>query len=154
MRDQVSAERRALPWVKVEKKYVFDTPEGKKTLADLFDGRSQLIIYHFMWRWDLGQGCVSCSFEADHVEGAIVHLEHHDVTLREVSRAPLAELEAYKKRMGWQLQVGVVLRQRLQLRLSRVVHQGRAGEGQGLLQLRMTEDAVRRAARPQRVLQG
>jgi len=101
MRDLVSAERRALPWVKVEKDYVFDTAEGKKTLGELFGRNSQLIIHHFMWRWDLGQGCVSCSFEADHAEGAVVHLEHHDVTYVRVSRAPLAVLEAYKKRMGW-----------------------------------------------------
>ena len=101
LRDRLSAERRELPWVKVEKTYVFDTPDGKKTLADLFEGRSQLIVHHFMWRWDLGQGCVSCSFEADHAEGAIVHLQNHDVTYVRVSRAPLAELEAYKRRMGW-----------------------------------------------------
>jgi predicted dithiol-disulfide oxidoreductase (DUF899 family) len=101
MRDLVSAERRALPWVKVEKNYVFDTPSGKKTLAELFGKNSQLIIHHFMWRWDLDQGCESCSLEADHAEGAIVHLEHHDVSYVRVSRAPLAKLEAYKKRMGW-----------------------------------------------------
>jgi predicted dithiol-disulfide oxidoreductase (DUF899 family) len=101
LRDKLSAERRELPWVKVDKEYVFDTPDGRKTLADLFEGRSQLIIHHFMWRWDLGQGCESCSLEADHAEGAIVHLENHDVTYVRVSRAPLADLEAYKKRMGW-----------------------------------------------------
>jgi predicted dithiol-disulfide oxidoreductase (DUF899 family) len=101
MRDLVSAERRALPWVKVEKDYVFDTTQGPKTLADLFGRNSQLIVHHFMWRWDLGQGCVSCSLEADHAEGAIVHLENHDVTYVRVSRAPLADLQAYKKRMGW-----------------------------------------------------
>jgi predicted dithiol-disulfide oxidoreductase (DUF899 family) len=101
MRDLVSAERRALPWVKIEKQYVFDTPEGKQSLADLFGMNSQLIIHHFMWRWDLDQGCASCSLEADHAEGAIVHLENHDVTYVRVSRAPLAKLEAYKKRMGW-----------------------------------------------------
>jgi len=101
MRDLVSAERRALPWVKVEKEYVFDTPGGKKTLADLFGGNSQLIIHHFMWRWDLGQGCVSCSLEADHAEGALVHLQNHDVSYVRVSRAPLAMIEAYNKRMGW-----------------------------------------------------
>jgi predicted dithiol-disulfide oxidoreductase (DUF899 family) len=101
MRDLVSAERRALPWVKVEKNYVFDTPSGKKTLAELFGRNSQLIIHHFMWRWDLDQGCPSCSLEADHAEGAIVHLENHDVSYVRVSRAPLAKLEAYKKRMGW-----------------------------------------------------
>jgi predicted dithiol-disulfide oxidoreductase (DUF899 family) len=98
MRDLVSAERRALPWVKVEKNYVFDTPSGKKTLAELFGKNSQLIIHHFMWRWDLDQGCPSCSLEADHAKGAIVHLENHDVSYVRVSRAPLAKLEAYKKR--------------------------------------------------------
>jgi predicted dithiol-disulfide oxidoreductase (DUF899 family) len=101
MRDLVSAERRALPWVKVEKTYVFDTPEGRKTLADLFDGRSQLIIHHFMFAPDWEAGCPSCSLEADHAEGTIIHLEHHDVAYVRVSRAPLEKLEAYKKRMGW-----------------------------------------------------
>ena len=101
MRDLVTAERRALPWVKVEKNYVFDTPEGKKTLADLFGGRSQLIVYHFMFGPDWEAGCPSCSLEADHAEGAIVHLENHDVAYVRVSRAPLAKIEAYKKRMGW-----------------------------------------------------
>lgn len=101
LRDQVSAERRELPWVKVDKQYVFDTPEGKKTLADLFDGRSQMIVYHFMWRWDLDQGCSGCSFLADHIDGANLHLAHHDVSMVVISRAPLAKLEAYRKRMGW-----------------------------------------------------
>jgi predicted dithiol-disulfide oxidoreductase (DUF899 family) len=100
-RDQLSAERRALPWVKVEKTYVFDTQEGKKTLADLFDGRSQLIVYHFMLGPDWGEGCPSCSYLADHFDGAALHLPHRDVTLTVVSRAPLPEIEAYKKRMGW-----------------------------------------------------
>src|SRR5215470_7124187 len=101
MRDLVSAERRALPWVKVDKEYVFDTVEGRKTLAQLFGRNSQLIVHHFMWRWDLDQGCASCSLDADHAEGAIVHLEHHDVSYVRVSRAPLTDLLAYKKRMGW-----------------------------------------------------
>jgi predicted dithiol-disulfide oxidoreductase (DUF899 family) len=104
MRDLVSAERRALPWVKVEKEYVFETTDGKKVLAELFGTNDQLIIHHFMWRWDLGQGCASCSLEADHAEGAIVHLQNHGVTYVRVSRAPIAELEAYKKRMGWAAQ--------------------------------------------------
>lgn len=103
MRDLVSAERRELPWVKVEKNYVFDTSEGKKTLAELFGDNSQLIIHQFMWRWDLDQGCESCSLEADHAEGALVHLENHDVSYVRVSRAPLAKLETYKKRMGWKV---------------------------------------------------
>ncbi len=101
MRDLVSAERRALPWVRVEKTYVFDTTEGKKTLAELFGPNSQLIIHHFMWRHDLDQGCVSCSLEADHAEGALVHLENHDVSYVRVSRAPLEKLQAYKQRLGW-----------------------------------------------------
>ena len=100
-RDAVRAARLALPWVKVEKEYVFDTPKGKKTLADLFDGHGQLIVYHFMWRHDLGNGCTGCSFLADHIDGANLHLAHHDVSMVAISRAPLAVLEAYKRRMGW-----------------------------------------------------
>jgi predicted dithiol-disulfide oxidoreductase (DUF899 family) len=101
MRDRLAAERQALPWVRVEKDYVFDTPEGKKRLADLFGGNSQLIVYHFMWRFDLDQGCDGCSFLCDHIDGANLHLAHHDVTLLAVSRGPLDKLEAYRKRMGW-----------------------------------------------------
>jgi len=101
MRDLVSAERRLLPWVKVEKNYVFDTEQGKKRLADLFGENDQLVIHHFMWRHDLDQGCPSCSLEADHAEGAIVHLENHGVSYVRVSRAPLEKLLAYKKRLGW-----------------------------------------------------
>ena len=100
-RDQLSAERRALPWVKVEKNYVFDTPSGKKTLGDLFEGRSQLVIYHFMLGPGWGEGCPSCSFLADHFDGAAIHLVQRDVTFIVVSRAPLPKIEAYKKRMGW-----------------------------------------------------
>ncbi len=101
LQEQVTAERRALPWVKVEKAYTFDTPEGRKTLAELFDGRSQLVVYHFMYGPQMKTGCVGCSFLADHVDGANQHLKHHDVTLIAVSRAPLQTLQAYKKRMGW-----------------------------------------------------
>ncbi len=101
MRDRVNAERLALPWVKVEKDYVFDTPAGRKTLADLFDGRSQLVIYHFMFGPDWEAGCPGCSFLADHLDGAMVHLNNHDVTFVCVSRAPLDKIEAYKRRMGW-----------------------------------------------------
>ena len=99
-RDRLSAERRALPWVKVEKPYRFDTAQGSKTLGDLFRGRSQLVIDHFMLGPGWGEGCVGCSFGADHI-GSLVHLEHHDVTVVVVSRAPRGEIEAYKKRMGW-----------------------------------------------------
>lgn len=101
LRDKVRDERLALPWVKVEKEYLFDTPAGKKTLAQLFDGRSQLFVYHFMFAPGWDAGCPSCSFLSDHVDGALPHLEHHDVTWTAVSRAPLAEIAAYKKRMGW-----------------------------------------------------
>ena len=95
-------ERRAeLPWVKIDKPYLFDGPKGKETLADLFDGRSQLIIKHFMLGPGWKEGCVGCSFEVDHIEGALVHLEHHDVSYVVVSRAPLPEIEAFKRRMGW-----------------------------------------------------
>ncbi len=101
LRDRLSAERRALPWVKVEKAYVFDSLDGKKTLADLFAGRSQLVVDHFMLGPGWKEGCLGCSFGADHIEGGLVHLEHHDVSFATVSRAPLAEIEAYRKRMGW-----------------------------------------------------
>ncbi len=100
-RDKLSAERRALPWVKVDKDYVFDAPSGKKALGDLFDGRTQLIVYHLMLGPDWGEGCPSCSYLADHFDGAALHLAQRDVTLIAVSRAPLPEIEAYKKRMGW-----------------------------------------------------
>jgi predicted dithiol-disulfide oxidoreductase (DUF899 family) len=100
-RDALSAERRRLPMVKVEKKYVFDGPEGKETLADLFDGRSQLVVYHFMFGPGWEEGCPSCSFLSDHIDGALVHLNARDVTLVAVSRAPLPEIAAFKKRMGW-----------------------------------------------------
>lgn len=101
LQDEVNQQRRALPWVKIEKEYVFDTPNGKKTLAELFDGRSQLIVYHFMLGPGRKIGCVGCSFFADHVDGANVHLAHHDVTFAAISRAPLPEITAYKERMGW-----------------------------------------------------
>ncbi len=101
LRDNVNAERLALPWVKVDKSYVFDTPAGRKSLGELFDGRSQLIVYHFMLGPGWSAGCPGCSFLADHIDGALLHLEHHDVTWTAVSRAPLAEIGAYKARMGW-----------------------------------------------------
>jgi predicted dithiol-disulfide oxidoreductase (DUF899 family) len=101
LRDEVSRHRRELPWVKVEKEYVFDGPNGRETLADLFEGRTQLIVYHFMLgpRWE--EGCKSCSYLADHFDGANWHLPHRDVTFVVISRAPFSEIEPYKKRMGW-----------------------------------------------------
>lgn len=101
LNDRLSEQRRALPWVKVEKEYVFDAPDGKQTLAELFDGRSQLIVYHFMFGPDSEEGCDGCSFLSDHFDGANRHLPHHDVTLLAVSRAPLATLLPFKKRMDW-----------------------------------------------------
>ena len=101
LRDEINRQRLELPWEKVAKQYVFESNKGKESLADLFAGRSQLIIYHFMLGPGWKEGCVGCSFLADHIGGALVHLENHDVSLVVVSRAPLAEIEAYKKRMGW-----------------------------------------------------
>lgn len=101
LRDKLSAERRNLPWVKIEKGYVFDGANGKVSLADLFQGHSQLIIQHFMFGPGWKEGCVGCSFQADHVEGAFVHLQHHDIAFAAVSRAPIAELEVFRQRMGW-----------------------------------------------------
>jgi predicted dithiol-disulfide oxidoreductase (DUF899 family) len=101
LRDQLAAKRRALPWVKIEKPYAFDGPDGRETLSDLFGGRSQLIIKHFMLGPGWSEGCVGCSFELDHIDGILVHLERRDVSYVAVSRAPLPEIEAFKKRMGW-----------------------------------------------------
>jgi predicted dithiol-disulfide oxidoreductase (DUF899 family) len=99
--DEVAKQREALPWVPISKEYRFDTDEGSATLKDLFGGRSQLLIYHFMFGPDYRAGCPSCSAIADGFSGSVVHLANHDVTLMAVSRAPLAKLQAYKRRMGW-----------------------------------------------------
>src|SRR5881628_1818807 len=110
LRDQVSEERRQLPWEAVTKNYVFDGPTGKRTLAELFEGRSQLVVYHAMFdppnasestSWTKDAACHACSFWADNFNGIIVHLNHRDVTTVAISKAPLAKLEAFKKRMGW-----------------------------------------------------
>ena len=101
LRDQLSRQRRELPWVKVEKNYVFEGPGGKTTLAELFEGRSQLVVYHFLFAPDWEQPCRSCSFWADNFNGIGVHLNHRDVTLVAISRAPWEKLEAFKRRMGW-----------------------------------------------------
>lgn len=102
LRDQLHAERRALPWVRVEKDYRFEGPDGFETLPELFGGNSQLIVYHFMYGPGWEEGCPGCSFLSDHIDGANLHLAHHDVTLLAVSRAPFAEFVAFKQRMGWQ----------------------------------------------------
>jgi predicted dithiol-disulfide oxidoreductase (DUF899 family) len=101
LHDQLTAERRKLPWVKVEKQYTFDTPAGPKTLADLFEGRSQLIVHHLMFDPGNEGPCPGCSFLADHVDGPRMHFEHHDVKFVAVSRASLPKIAAFKKRMGW-----------------------------------------------------
>ncbi|HUN61628.1 MAG TPA: thioredoxin family protein [Candidatus Sulfotelmatobacter sp.] len=100
-RDAIAAARRKLPWVKVDQEYVFDTPKGKRTLAQLFEGRSQLVVYHFMMGPGWPAGCPGCSMIADHLNGSVTHLANRDVTLIAVSRAPLPEIEAFQKRMAW-----------------------------------------------------
>lgn len=104
LNDHLAEARRALPWVKVDKHYVFDTHKGRKTLAELFGNNSQLIIYHFMFSPDWDAGCPGCSFLVDHIDGPNQHLKHHDVSVVVVSRAPLAKIDTYKKRMGWQFE--------------------------------------------------
>jgi predicted dithiol-disulfide oxidoreductase (DUF899 family) len=103
LRDQLSRERRELPWVRVDKTYVFDGPRGPETLADLFDGRSQLIVQHFMFDPSWDEGCKSCSFWVDNFNDIVVHLNHRDVTMVLVSKAPFEVLESYRKRMGWSI---------------------------------------------------
>lgn len=100
--DELARERRALPWVRITKDYVFDTPEGRRTLAELFQGRRQLVVQHFMLAPGAEQGCTGCSFMADHIDGAKAHVEQRDITLLVVSRAPLEEIERFRQRMGWQ----------------------------------------------------
>ena len=101
LHDALARQRRELPWVRVEKEYRFDTPDGRKTLADLFGGRTQLLVYHFMFGPDWNEGCPSCSLVCDHLDGAVPHLAARDVSLVMVSRAPLAKIAAFKGRMGW-----------------------------------------------------
>ena len=101
LRDEIARERRALPWERIEKSYVFEAPEGRRSLADLFEGRRQLLVQHFMLGPGWEQGCPSCSFMADHSDGMNVHLAHRDVTLVAVSRAPLDQIERFRRRMGW-----------------------------------------------------
>jgi len=102
LQDEVAARRRALPWVRVDKHYVFDTRDGQRSLAELFEGRSQLMVQHFMLGPGWEQGCPSCSFMADHTDGMNIHLAHRDITFTAISRAPLDEIERFRARMGWQ----------------------------------------------------
>ena len=99
--DKLARQRRELPWVKVEEKYVFDSPAGKVTLADLFKGKSQLFVYHFMFGPEWKEGCPSCSYVCDHLNGAVPHLAARDTSLVMISRAPIDKIEPFKKRMGW-----------------------------------------------------
>ena len=133
--DELARRRQELPWVRIDKEYRFETDEGSASLADLFRGRSQLLVYHFMFGPDYTAGCPSCSAIADGFNGFVVHLANHDVTLSAVSRAPLAKLQAYKRRMGVDVSLGVLVRQRLQLRLQRLVHRGATARGGHRIQL-------------------
>src|ERR687888_549451 len=99
--DELARQRRQLPWVQIEKDYRFDTDDGEASLADLFQGRSQLLVYHFMFGPEYKAGCPACSTIADGFDGSVVHLANHDVTLMAISRAPVAKLQEYKRRMGW-----------------------------------------------------
>jgi predicted dithiol-disulfide oxidoreductase (DUF899 family) len=102
LHDQIARERRALPWVRMEKNYVFDGPAGRRSLAEMFDGRRQLLVQHFMFGPGWEQGCPSCSYMADHIDGMRPHLAQRDLTVVVVSRAPLAQIETFRRRMGWQ----------------------------------------------------
>ena len=133
--DELAQRRQELPWVRVDKAYRFETDEGSASLADLFQGRSQLLVYHFMFGPDYKAGCPSCSAIADGFNGFAVHLANHDVMLWAVSRAPLAKLQAYKRRMGWTLSLGLLPGRRLQFRLQCLVHRGAAARRGYRLQL-------------------
>ncbi|MBW8843440.1 MAG: DUF899 domain-containing protein [Burkholderiales bacterium] len=102
LRDRIAEQRRSLPWVRLDKDYVFDTVDGPRKLSELFQGRRQLLVQHFMLAPGWEQGCKSCSFMADHLDGMAVHLAHRDITLLAVSRAPLADIQRFRQRMGWQ----------------------------------------------------
>ena len=127
--DEVAQRRQELPRVKVDKTYRFDTDEGTATLNDLFGGRSQLLVYHFMFGPDYKAGCPSCSMIADGFNGFAVHLANHDVALWAVSRAPLMKLQAYKRRMGWTFPWASSFGDDFQLRFQRLDHRGTAGRG-------------------------
>ena len=100
-REQLAAERRALPWMKIDKRYVFDGPKGQQTLAELFEAQRQLVVYHFMFKPEAEAGCAHCSFWADHYSSLPIHLEHRDTGFVVISRAPLDKIETFRKRMGW-----------------------------------------------------
>jgi len=120
--DQLAKRRQELPWVRLDNEYRFDTDEGSASLADLFRGRSQLLVYHFMYGPDYVAGCPSCSSIADDFNGIAAHLANHDVMLWAVSRAPLGKLQAYKGRMGWTFPLGILARRHFQVRLPGFSH--------------------------------
>ena len=154
LRDELSRQRRELPWVRVEKRYGFDGPDGQETLANLFDGRSQLIVVHFMFAPGWEEGCKSCSFRADHLDGALVHLAHRDVTLVVVSRAPLPQIDAFKKRMGWRFtwvsSYGTDFNRDFHVSFTK----DDMAKGQVYYNLRLARIPERGSPRHQRVLQG
>ena len=127
--DELARQRQALPWVRLDKQYRFDTDEGSASLADLFRGRSQLLVYHFMFGPDYNAGCPACSAIADGFNGFAVHLANHDVMLWAISRAPLQKLQAFKRADGMVVPVGILVRQRLQQRFRRRGHAGAAARG-------------------------
>ncbi len=129
-------------------------PSGRQTLADLFDGRSQLIVKHFMLGPDWQEGCVGCSFEVDHVDGALVHLEHHDVSYVAVSRAPLAKIEAFKQRMGWRFKWVSSYGSDFNYDFHVSFTEDEIAKGKAYYNYEVREDRHRRAVRPQRVLPG
>ena len=135
-RDALAAARRKLPRLRIDKAYAFRGPHGEVSLADLFDGRSQLLVQHFMFAPEWEEGCVGCSFQADHVDAARQHFEQHDLSFAAVSRAPVEKIEAFTRAHGLELHLGVLGRQRLQLRLRRLLHAAADRRGRGALQLR------------------
>ena len=153
LRDELAEQRRALPWEEVEKTYVFDGPDGKRTLGELFDGRSQLIVYHFMYPADWDAGCSSCSFWADNFDPIIVHLNARDVTMVAVSRAPARQADRVPPADGMEFRLVLVGRQRFQQRPGGRIHPrgGRAGR---VLQLQAGADRPHRARGDERLLQG
>ena len=154
LRDRLSQQRRDLPWERVDKDYVFDGPGGRETLSQLFDGKHQLAVYHFMLGPGWKEGCKSCSYWADNFNGIDMHLRQRDVSFLAISRAPWPEIEAFKKAHGMDIQMGIVLRERLQLRLLRVVTARRSGVWESRLQLRADPGDDGGTARHQRILQG
>ena len=152
LRDELSRQRRELPWEEVEKEYVFDGPNGKETLADLFAHRHQLIVYHFMLGPGWKEGCPSCSYLADHYDGATIHLANRDVTLAVVSRATFPEIAAFKQRMGWRFHWVSSCGSDFNYDYHVSFTKDETGQREGLLQLRRGRISQRGSARSQRVL--